>query len=186
MIAKSYSTRLPGKNRKLYNGVPMYIYTLKKMLKCEVDIFFNSDSEDMISDVKKLDSRIKTCTRPEHLMDTNLPSVPLFQYIYNYFEISDSSVLNVQANSPSIKTGLIKDAISILKYCNVSELLSIYPETRANNGSLWGFSQERLLNYGDPYLHKPTIFLEDPSVDIHTLEDFQKSVIQSNSYSKSQ
>ena len=151
------------------------------MVKTGCNVYLNSDSEKMLIDAKHKFPNIFTCIRPLSLSDNNLPSVPLFQFMQKYFNLQNTSVLNVQANSPSVTIELINDAVSIMKYTNVTELLSIYPEDRKNNGSLWGFSSERLLNYGDPYKHKPDFYLADSSIDIHTQNDFEQSLIQSES-----
>ncbi len=178
MIAKENSSRLPGKNNLLYKGLPMYIYTLKKMSNFDVEIYFNSDSIAMLEKAKENFPFLHTMLRDENLRDNNLPSVPLFQSMVEYFNLQSSSILNVQANSPSISISLIADAIKIMTHCNVSELLTIYPDTRKNNGSLWGFSCERLKNYGDPYIHKPDFLICDPSIDIHTEQEFNESLQQ--------
>ena len=51
------------------------------------------------------------------------------------------------------------------------ELLTIYPSLKIN-GSLWGFSKNKLLNYGDPYVHEPDVLLTDESIDVHTIEEY--------------
>ena len=87
MIAKEHSSRLPGKNRKIYNGFPMYIYTLRKMAEIGCKIYFNSDSDEMLDEASSHVKNISTCKRPLSMCDNNLPSVPLFQYQHSRFLI---------------------------------------------------------------------------------------------------
>ncbi len=180
MIAKSYSTRLPSKNLQDFQGSPLYLYGLKKMLSLNLPIYFDSDSSEMCDQASKLSPLISTHIRDAHLLDTSTPSVPIFQSMYSYFHLSDerSSVLNVQANSPNIELRTLKKAANILKYSDTNELLSIYSYDRSNNGSLWGFSSCRLMNYGDPYVHLPDSFVIDDSIDIHTQRDLENSLLQ--------
>lgn len=178
MIAKKQSSRLPGKNNRNFNGDPMFIYNLKKMIKLKVPIYFNSDCIDMINKANALSNYITTSLRPEDISDTDMPSVPIFQFMHSYHNLADISILNVQANSPSVNSLLIESSLAIMKYTNVSELLSIYPHDKSFNGSLWGLSVTRLFNYGDYYLKKPDYYINDESVDIHTEDDLKQALSQ--------
>ena len=181
MIAKSYSNRLASKNLVKYNGVPLYLYVLKKMITLDLPIYFDSDSSEMCEAASRESSLITTHIRDSSLLDTSTPSVPIFQSIYSHFKLEKHStcILNVQANSPNISLNTLQKAASIMRYTETSELLSIYSHDRSNNGSLWGFSSYRLQNYGDPYTHLPDTFIIDDSIDIHTQEDFDLSLKQS-------
>ena len=152
------------------------------MLALSLPIYFDSDSAKMCDEASKLSPLISTHIRDVELLNTSIPSVPIFQSIYSYFNLIKSkyNVLNVQANSPNIKLETLLTAANIMKYSNTGELLSIYSKDRRNNGSLWGFSSQRLINYGDPYTHLPDSFVIDDSIDIHTQADFNASLIQAN------
>lgn len=185
MIAKSYSNRLSSKNLIEYQGAPLYLYVLKKMVTLNIPIYFNSNSSKMCDAARTLSPLISTHIRESHLLETSVPSVPIFQSMYSHFQLEKESacVLNVQANSPNIKLETLRKAACIMMHSNTSELLSIYSHDRSNNGSLWGFSSGRLLNYGDPYIHLPDSFVTDDSIDIHTQEDFDLSLKQSHKQS---
>lgn len=185
MIAKQNSSRLPGKNTLVYNGMPMYLYTLAKMHKLGVPIFLDSDSQEMLQAAKSLFPGISTSLRPQELRDNDLPSVPLFQSMVERFGLSNYNILNVQANSPSIQIHTIQNAVDVMSSTACTELLTVYSQTRKNNGSLWGFSSSRLMNYGDPYIHLPDVLLLDDSVDVHTKLDFDQSLVQERKFLKS-
>ena len=178
MIAKKRSTRLPGKNNLDFNGSPMFIYTLKKLLPFNIPIIFDSDSSNMIQLATSLSPLIRGNLRPEHLRDGDLPSVKIFQNILRQQRLDDCSIINIQANSPSIKPTTISKCIDIMKYSNVEELITIYPQVLKLNGSVWCFSTDRLKNYGDPYTHNPDAYVNDNSVDIHDIEDFALALNQ--------
>ncbi len=184
MIAKSTSNRLPGKNTLEFNKQPMYMYTLEKCFRMNLPIILDSNDTSILENAKSKYPQIRIHNRPINLQGDDIPSVPIFQQIVKDMSLQDYYILNIQANSPSIKMSTLRSCINIMLYCNVDELLTIY-ETRRNNGSIWGFSPSRLLNYGDPYIHKPDHFVIDDSIDIHTLEDFQQSIDQENARRKS-
>jgi len=169
MIAKGESTRLPGKNTLDFMGAPLFEWNLKKILSTGIKVYFDSDSEELLLLSEKLGAIPHL--RPKHLLGHDIPSVPIFQQLYEDFSIGSASLLNIQANSPNVSIDLIKKAIYILENLSVKELLTIYPSLKIN-GSLWGFSSNRLLNYGDPYVHNPDILLTDESIDIHIIEEY--------------
>jgi hypothetical protein len=169
MIAKRESTRLPGKNTLDFMGAPLFEWNLNKILSTGIKVYFDSDSEELLLQSEKLGAIPHL--RPDHLLGHDIPSIPIFQQLYDDFSINSASLLNIQANSPNVSIGLIDKAIYILKNLHCDELLTIYPSLKIN-GSLWGFSSDRLLNYGDPYVHNPDVLLTDESIDVHTIEEY--------------
>ena len=169
MIAKSESTRLPGKNTLDFMGAPLFEWNLKKILSTGISVYFDSDSEELLTKAEKLGAIPHT--RPEYLLGNDIPSVPIFQQLYKDFSLDTAPLLNIQANSPNVSIELIEKSIYILNNLNFDELLTIYTSFKIN-GSLWGFSSNRLLNYDDPFVHKPDILLTDDSIDVHTIEEY--------------
>jgi len=169
MIAKRNSLRLPGKNTLVFMGAPLFEWNLKKILSTGISVYFDSDSEELLTKAEKLGAIPHT--RPGHLLGNDIPSVPIFQQLYQDFSLGTTPLLNIQANSPNVPTELIEKSIHLLGNLNFHELLTIYPDLKIN-GSLWGFSSNRLLNYGDPFVHKPDILLTDDSIDIHIIEEY--------------
>ena len=183
MIAKRDSIRLPGKNRLDFIGAPLFEWNLNKILSTGIKVYFDSDSEELLLQSEKLGAIPHL--RPDHLLGHDIPSIPIFQQLYDDFSINSASLLNIQANSPNVSIDLIDKAIYILKNLHCDELLTIYPSLKIN-GSLWGFSSDRLLNYGDPYVHKPDVLLTDKSIDVHTIEEYNISHSIENSRDLSQ
>ena len=168
MIAKRESTRLPGKNLLDFNGHPMFIWNLKKLLNVFETVVFDSDCHEM---------RDMACAlgaiphkRKVALEGNDVPSVPIFQSI-----IEDApefqAIINLQANSPGTPVDVIKQCAQIIEIDSIHEVLTFY-SSRDVNGSVWGFSRERLNNYGDYYVHYPDALVLDNSIDIHTREEF--------------
>ena len=178
MIAKSESTRLPGKNTLDFMGAPLFEWNLNKILSTGIKVYFDSDSEELLSQSEKLGAMPHL--RPNHLLGHDIPSVPIFQQLYKDFSLDTVPLLNIQANSPNVPIELIEKSIYILNNLNFDELLTIYPNLKIN-GSLWGFSSNRLLNYGDPYVHKPDVLLTDESIDVHIIQEYNLAYSIENS-----
>jgi len=178
MIAKSESTRLPGKNTLDFMGAPLFEWNLNKILSTGIKVYFDSDSEELLTKAEKLGAIPHL--RPNHLLGHDIPSVPIFQQLYKDFSLDTVPLLNIQANSPNVPIELIEKSIYILNNLNFDELLTIYPNLKIN-GSLWGFSSNRLLNYGDPYVHKPDVLLTDESIDVHIVQEYNLAYSIENS-----
>jgi len=164
-------------------GAPLFEWNLNKILSTGIKVYFDSDSEEFLLQSEKLGAIPHL--RPSHLIGNDIPSVPIFQQLYGDFSIISASLLNIQANSPNVSIDLIDKAIYILKNLHCDELLTNFPSIKIN-GSLWGFSRDRLLNYGDPYVHNPDVLLTDESIDIHTIEEYNIAHSIENSRNSSQ
>ena len=183
MIAKSSSLRLPDKNKLDFFGAPLFEWNLKKIISTGITVYFDSDSEEMLLRAEELGAIPHL--RPNQLLGHNIPSVPIFEHIHQDFSLKKSPVLNIQANSPNVPLSLIENAIFLLNNLKINELLTFYSNLKIN-GSLWGFSSQRLLNYGNPYEHKPDIMLNDNSIDIHNSDEFRLALsFEKNKKSKS-
>jgi len=104
----------------------------------------------------------------------DVPSVPIFQDMAKGLSEKPKAILNLQANSPNCSQRVIEQCLAVARNVPFNELLTVYPDRR-NNGSVWGFSYDRLMNYGDPYVQRSDVLIVDDSVDIHTIDDFKKA-----------
>jgi hypothetical protein len=172
MIAKGASRRLKEKNSLLFCGRPLFEWNLEKLLKLGIPVHFDSDDNALLDRARDMGAFVHK--RPKELCGHDIPSVPIFQNIMKGLSEKPLAVLNLQANSPNCSQGVLECCLAIARYVPFSELLTIYPD-RSNNGSVWGFSFERLMNYGDPYVQLPDVLIVDDSIDIHTIDDFKKA-----------
>ena len=175
MIAKGASLRLPGKNNRDFFGKPLYVWNLEKLLQLGIPVYFDSDSEEMLQVAENLGAHPHL--RPEELRGHQVPSVPLFQRILADLELQPGAIMNLQANSPTCSLETLQSCLNALRHTTCTELLTVY-EDRTNNGSVWGFSYDRLMNYGDPRVHKPDLLILDPSVDVHTEDELEAARAQ--------
>ena len=112
--------------------------------------------------------------RSSELRGNDVPSVPIFLSIINDFP-SYSHIINVQANSPNVSEQVIYNSGAIAKKLSINEILTMYSD-HSINGSVWGISKKRLENYGDFYIHSPDVLLLDDSVDVHTIDEFNRAI----------
>ena len=174
MIAKGESLRLPGKNTRAFHGRPMFLWNLEKLVRLLPGaVYFDSDDADMRS--LAAEAGAHAIERPADLCGHDVPSVLLFQHMVRMLPELPDAVVNVQANSPSCRIETIQKAVSIMRHTTCDELLTVFPDGRGNNGSVWGFSIERLMNYEDPYVHDFDVMITDTATDVHTELDLERA-----------
>lgn len=177
MIAKGASQRLAQKNVRSFHGRPMFHWNLEKLLHVLPGaVYFDSDDPQMLKEAEEMGAC--AMERPAHLRGHHVPSVPLFQHIVRALDFEPGAIVNVQANSPSCRLAVIQKSVLILRHTACDELLTAYPDTHTINGSVWGFSYGRLMNYGDPRVHHPDVLVTDPATDVHTETDLQAAMAE--------
>jgi CMP-N-acetylneuraminic acid synthetase len=172
MIAKGASRRLKGKNSLLFCGRPLFEWNLEKLLKLGIPVHFDSDDEALLERARTMGAFVRN--RPEELCGHDVPSVPILQDMLKGLSEKPKAILNLQANSPNCSQIVLEQCLAVARHVPFSELLTVYSDRR-NNGSVWGFSFDRLMNYGDPYVHLLDVLIVDDSIDIHTIDDFKRA-----------
>lgn len=171
MLVKRNSSRLPNKNILPVNGKPMYLVNLEKCLKIFDRVYVSSDSQSILDEAEGRGA-IGILRDKELCGDT--PNIPVYQNALEYIDNADGFVA-IQANSPTIDPKIIIKAKKYLENGG-TEVMTCHTENPDNTlyGSVWGMTFKRLKDYGDPYKPTPDFLIDDPSVDIHTLEDYNK------------
>ena len=172
ILAKSDSKRLPNKNILKFNGMPMFLWNVKKCLRIFEKVYVSSDSDKILKLAKKVGAiPIK---RPKSLCG-DVPNIPVYQQALSFMDFPDA-IVAIQANSPTIDRKLIILATELLEF-RFKEIMTCYSNHKPY-GSIWAMTIDRLLNYQDYYKPNPEVMLIDPSIDIHTKEDFKKALCQ--------
>jgi len=104
MIAKKESLRLPGKNMKDFNGVPMFLWNLKKLVRLFDTVVFDSDCVDMCALAAEAGAHVSL--REQNLRGNDVPSVPIFSSVINRFP-DFNKLISLQANSPHTSLDVI-------------------------------------------------------------------------------
>ena len=87
--ARAGSKRIPKKNIKLFNGIPMIHFALKVALESNIfdKIIVSSDSDEILSISKQLSNKITTYQRPEELSDDFTGTIPVINDAIDNLEI---------------------------------------------------------------------------------------------------
>lgn len=167
ILAKSDSGRLPDKNILPINGVPMFVVNLLKCKKIFRKVYVSSDSVEILEMAMK-HGAIPIKRKKELCGDT--PNIPVYQHAIKF--IDEDVVLAVQANSPTIDSGLIVLAKKIMEL-GFGELMTCH-ENHEIYGSIWALTREKIKNYKDPRSPTPEVLVVDNSIDIHTQKDYNE------------
>jgi CMP-N-acetylneuraminic acid synthetase len=162
VIARLGSKRLTYKNLLPFNGEPLVLRALRKLVDSEMfdQVILSTDSE-LIARTCQMDG-IKILYRPEELSADKTPSIPVFQHVVSHFPCDIH--LNYNCNFPHCETSVFKKAIEIAKETG---------ESLSNPFAVWAQSSECLLNYGDPFQITANQFVTEDvhPLDIHTMDD---------------
>lgn len=110
--AKGTSSRIPSKNMKLLDGVPLFLHTLKKLVDCEFidEVYLDSESDEILDFADYLD--YKKLKRDPKLADNNTDGHKMF---YNEVQQVDADIyVQILGTSPFIKAETIKRGIDLL------------------------------------------------------------------------
>ena len=168
MIAKGESTRLPGKNIKNFNGMPLFQWNLGKLLSLFDEVVVDSDDKDILESAENMGA-IPHIRRSD-VIGNEVPSIKIFKSILDDFDTYDG-IINIQANSPNVRKNLIFKAFNIIKEGCSDHILTLN-EDMSWNGSIWCISRDVIYSTKDFYDIKPDMYLLDDSIDIHTQEEF--------------
>ncbi|RAV99750.1 acylneuraminate cytidylyltransferase family protein [Pseudochryseolinea flava] len=113
--ARKGSKRVPGKNTKLLNGVPLLTYALKACEESEflTTIVVSSDDDDVLPMLAS--TRAKFLKRPDMLATDYSPAIDYVHHVLQSF--SDESfdvIVIVQATTPFVRSNDIDSTIELL------------------------------------------------------------------------
>jgi len=175
MLVKKQSSRLKDKNWLDFKDKPMFQWNLEKCLKIFKKVYVSSDYEYILKIANSLGAI--PLKRPLELCG-NVPNIPVYQYVLKQMMTKPDIIVAVQANSPTIKCHLIQLAKDIMEQDDVAELMTCHPDGKVY-GSIWAlqtWALEKYDNYKSFKDNHTSVYITDTSVDIHTLEDFNKAL----------
>ena len=114
--ARSGSKRIPGKNIREFDGIPMISRTIKTLLETELfdDIVVSTDSPDIIS-TSNAAGATRCIVRPEELADDHTATKPVIQHALGELALSDGdAVCCVYPCNPFLDPETLKRSLEIL------------------------------------------------------------------------
>lgn len=131
--ARGGSKRFVGKNVIDLNGIPLIAHSINfaKLSFPEIDIYVNTDSEEIVEIAKKFGAKITM--RPESLGSDTTSSAEVLQQQLSWFDsngIPCDAIILLQATNPIRPKNLLKEAISKFESSNRNSLagFSILPK----------------------------------------------------------
>ena len=107
---KKNSQRVPQKNFRSFNGVPLFMHTLNKLKDFEV--YVDSDSEDVISACKSLE-HVTAYKRSNPLIGDDVSVCDLIEKFIE-FCYDDDHICQLHVTSPFLDVDLLKNAMSLV------------------------------------------------------------------------
>lgn len=114
---KESSTRVTNKNTKLFNGKPLFHYTLEKLNKCKFidEIYLDSESESIFESAKYIPH--KRLKRDFNLANNKTDGHKLFHN--EALQVPDADIyIQILCTSPFIKVETIKKGVEIIEKAN--------------------------------------------------------------------
>ena len=162
VIARLGSKRLTYKNLLPYQGEPLVVRAVRKLLESDsIDQVVLSTDSELIARTCLLEG-VEILFRPDQLAGDEVPSIPVFQHIVEHFPCDIH--LNYNCNFPECEPSVIDEALSLAEEKG---------ESLSNPFAVWAQTKACLDSYGDPFVITATQF-DAPGVhplDIHTMED---------------
>lgn len=126
--ARAGSKRLPGKNVKLLNGIPLIEYSIDYALNnkiLEKNIIVTTDDIEVIKIANKYD--VSIINRPKHLSGDLISSLEVLKHVVENIENIDDIdwVVLLQPTNPLRPNNLLIDALNILETKKFDSLMTV-------------------------------------------------------------
>ncbi|MEI7492873.1 MAG: acylneuraminate cytidylyltransferase family protein [Bacteroidota bacterium] len=155
---KEHSERIPGKNLKLFHGKPLYHTIINVLLACKSisSIIVNTDSSNIINDIKKNFTNIIIHNRPSFLCGDYVSMNSIIEYDISLLP-NCRHFIQTHSTNPLIKPETLDKAIKYY-FENQGELDSIFSVSKIQTRLYWG--------NGIPINHDPTTLIRTQDLPI--------------------
>lgn len=171
---KGHSERVPNKNMKLFNGIPLFHHVLTTLQNCDLidEVIINTDS-NIISESAKKFSKVKIHNRPNEICGDFVSMNDIIAFDLNH---SDGDIyLQTHSTNPLLKTTTIHQAIE--KFKNQHEFDSLFSVTKLQTRLYW--KDVRPINHNPDELIRtqdlPSVFEENSNFFIFTKSSFKNA-----------
>ncbi|HRN41205.1 MAG TPA: acylneuraminate cytidylyltransferase family protein [Vicingus sp.] len=171
---KGHSERVPNKNMKLFNGIPLFHHVLTTLQNCNLidEVIINTDS-NIISESAKKFSKVKIHNRPNEICGDFVSMNDIIAFDLNH---SDGDIyLQTHSTNPLLKTTTIHQAIE--KFKTQREFDSLFSVTKLQTRLYW--EDVRPINHNPNELIRtqdlPPVFEENSNFFIFTKSSFKNA-----------
>lgn len=173
---KGHSERVPNKNLRNFGGAPLYHAMIKVLLKSELieNIYINTDSENIISDLGKHYPEVKIIHRPENLKGDLVSMNKIIEY--DLSQIEGEYFLQTHSTNPLLTVETLNRGIEFYLE-NIDKYDSIFSVTRWQTRLYWENSLP--INHDPKELIRTQdltpVFEENSNFYLFTKESFNNS-----------
>lgn len=175
---KGTSERVPNKNLKDFNGIPLYRVVLDTLLNCPLidKVVINTDSQLIKDDItKNFKSNVIVIERPENICGNYVSMNKIIEYDINQF--SADIYLQTHSTNPLLKSETITEALEkMISVMDHSKVDSIFSVSRIQKRF---YSEDCIPMNHDPNMlvtqHLKPIFEENSCFYIFTRKSFTKN-----------
>lgn len=124
--ARGGSKRLPSKNIKLFNGIPLIAHTIQYALdNADIidDVYVSTDSESIKEVAKKYAANV--VIRPKELSGDFEPTVTALKHVLTTLNDDIESVILLQATNPLRPVSLLAEAFNTFKESKAESLFTV-------------------------------------------------------------
>lgn len=171
---KGHSERVPNKNMKMFNGIPLFHHVLNTLQNCSLigKIIINTDSETIALSAKKF-SKVKIHKRPTEICGDFVSMNDIIAYDLKH---SDGTLyIQTHSTNPLLKTETISQAIE--KFKNQVVYDSMFSVTKLQTRLYW--KDVKPINHNPNELIRtqdlPPVFEENSNFFIFTKNSFKNA-----------
>ncbi len=134
---KENSERVKGKNFKEICGKPLYQWILETLLKCErvSQIVVNTDSDKLITTLKKHYPTVKTVLRPNYLRGELVPMNDIISHDIDLIS-TNNHFIQTHTTNPLIDSSTFDEAIEEY-FNNLDKIDSVFAVNRIQARTYW-------------------------------------------------
>lgn len=124
--ARGGSKRLPDKNIKLLDGIPLIQHSIEYALQAgsHVDKIVVTTDSNTIAQIA-MDCGIEVIKRPEQLSGDHEPVISAMQHTLDYLPDAYENVILLQPTNPLRPKLLLKEALEVFKNTNADSLMTV-------------------------------------------------------------
>ena len=173
---RHHSQRVPGKNYRLLNGIPLYQHILTTLQQCPeiTQIAVDTDSEEIITGLIKSFPDVVVIPRPVALLADNVPMNDIL--MYDVSQVPADLYLQTHSTNPLLSSATISRAINTLLK-SMPEKDSLFSVTKLQT-RLYD-EQGKAINHNPKILLQtqdlPPVYEENSCIYLFTVESLHKN-----------
>lgn len=106
---KGHSERVPGKNLRLLAGKPLFYWIINELVHCDINVYVDTDSDDIATAVKQFFGGARIIGRPDDLKGDAVSMNRILEY--DLTQIEGEHFIQTHSTSPLLKAETIRRGI---------------------------------------------------------------------------